>query len=212
MSSVSRQLVEVDRSAKEVSETMTESSATASMGDAAAEQAMLEVKKLLESSHQITGVLETVQDLAFQTNLLSINASIEAARVGEVGAGFAVVATEVRLLAERSRESAETIEQKILAIQKTINSVGNTLGDICDSVRHIAAVTNATKGSADAQASTLTVISDSTNSAKSSAELMLKAMDDVHRLSETAAAEVAKAAELATGLRDLAETRVTAQK
>lgn len=117
---------------------MTESSATASSGDAAAQQAMAEIKKLLESSHQITGVLETVQDLAFQTNLLSINASIEAARVGEVGAGFAVVATEVRLLAERSRESAETIEQKIIAIQKTITSVGNTLGDICGSVRHIA--------------------------------------------------------------------------
>jgi len=110
VSSVSGHLLEVDRSAKEVSETMTESSATASSGDAAAQQAMAEIKKLLESSHQITGVLETVQDLAFQTNLLSINASIEAARVGEVGAGFAVVATEVRLLAERSRESAETIE------------------------------------------------------------------------------------------------------
>lgn len=112
VSSVSGHLLEVDRSAKEVSETMTESSATASSGDAAAQQAMAEIKKLLESSHQITGVLETVQDLAFQTNLLSINASIEAARVGEVGAGFAVVATEVRLLAERSRESAETVEQK----------------------------------------------------------------------------------------------------
>jgi methyl-accepting chemotaxis protein len=212
MASVSGQLLEVDRSAKEVSETMTESSATASRGDAAAEQAMSEVKKLLESSRQITGVLETVQDLAFQTNLLSINASIEAARVGEVGAGFAVVATEVRLLAERSRESVDAIEQKIFAIQKTISSVGTTLGDICGSVRHIAEVTNATRSSANFQASTLGVISHSTTSAKSSAELMLKAMDDVHRLSETAAAEVTKASELATMLRDLAVTTVTTQR
>ena len=123
-----------------------------------------------------------------------------------MGAGFAVVATEVRLLAERSRESAETIEQKIIAIQKTITSVGNTLGDICGSVRHIAEVTNATKSSANLQASALGVISHSTASAKSAAELMLKAMNDVHCLSETAAAEVAKTSELATELRDLAET------
>ena len=64
-------------------------------------------------------MISTLQGIARQTNLLAINASIEAARVGEQGRGFAVVAEEVRALSNKSKEAAEQIEGKLISIQKT---------------------------------------------------------------------------------------------
>lgn len=75
------------------------------------------VKRLAESSQEISKIVALISQIASRTNLLALNASIEAARAGEAGRGFAIVADEVRQLADKSAKSLKEIEQIVMQIQ-----------------------------------------------------------------------------------------------
>ncbi|WP_165356504.1 methyl-accepting chemotaxis protein [Sphingosinicella sp. BN140058] len=127
------------------------------VGDAVA--AMAEIEK---SSQEITKIIEVIDKIAFQTNLLALNASVEAAHAGEAGRAFAVVANEVRALAQRSADAAQEIGTLISNSSRQVEGgvtlvgeAGKALGRIIGSVDEVSGLISRIAMAADQQSSAL---------------------------------------------------------
>ena len=147
---------------------------------------VIAMKKISESSGEISNIIKSIEDIAFQTNILALNAAVEAARAGSAGKGFAVVANEVRDLANKSDQSAKAT--KVL--------IETSLAAVRDGDRLVSCVSDSLKRTVDATEAVKKSMHEVDESVRKEAEAIAQVMEGVQTNSATSEESAAASEEL----------------
>ena len=141
-----------------------------------------DVAELAITAAEISRIIGTIKDIAGQTNLLALNAAIEAARAGEQGRGFAVVADEVRKLAERTTQSAVEVTGIVGSIGTHVSQLRETMAVVVTKVRHSQSVAAET---GEAMSGMATGVSEAASASDSIVDASRKQMTQLESLEKT---------------------------
>ncbi len=163
----------------------------ASNGNEVMNRAVLAINEINESSKKISDIIGIINSISFQTNLLSLNAAVEAARAGEHGRSFAVVATEVRNLAQRSGTSSKEIEaliksstEKVNEGTKLANDSGEALKEIFEAIKKVRDIIQEISAATKEQTSGLGQITEAVNQADSLTQQNASAAEELSSTAE----------------------------
>ena len=197
-----REVVQNVRASEKVSEKAVTATQSGQRAGAAALEAMGKVES---STNQVVSAVRVIQEIARQTNLLSLNAAIEAAKAGALGKGFAVVAEEVRKLAERSAQSAKEIAQLIETSNQavgegkgTVQVSVNVLSEIQDHIGQVTSMNLEIAAAADEQA-------------RATSEVAMQAELGAQKAQENASASIQLSATVATSAATSEQLALTAE-
>lgn len=191
---------EMSASIQEISKNVTETAQAAKDCAQSAGLSQDKLRELQQAVDEIDSVIQSINDVAEQTNLLALNATIEAARAGEAGKGFAVVASEVKSLANETHKMTEEISRKVEGIK---NSAGETIDSVNSIIEQISSVDHKTTSVAAAveeQNSATVEISRNVQEAAAGTGEVSRSIEEVQKVANETSASTDMLREASDGL------------